>query len=785
VGSSTAASSLTLEGGGNVELDLGATNTTGGGVNDLIVVNGNLTLNGGSLTINAPGLVEVGVPYTVITYTGALTTSFLPSVSSSSSYTFTLNTSVRGQINLIASGGPPIWNGGAGSANTDWSQSANWNGVSLFGGNTLYFGGTASLNNTNDTTVDTPYLDITFVPGAGPFVLNGNPIVPGGYILNNSTSTETVALGLDIGANLPLEGLGGPLVINGGITNTTSGLVTLQLMGTGTLANTFGSNPLIATNGTNFILQMTNTAYNWTLVDNPSSTPISSATVFEIYGGTFNFGASNSAPSFSGTTLNGDPSDFVVGQSATQQATFNMYNGSLTTVARLDTAATTSGSVGNVNIYGGTMTLSNSQLQMDNIGGGTSTVSIFGGALNVGATLFVASRGTGTLNIDGGTLTCSILDVSRGIALPTVGVVNLNSGGTLITGEISTATANAAAPLTGTSANFNFNGGLLQASASSTNFLTDSTAGLVIPLTVTVKAGGAIINDAGHTDTVNESLLHDGTLGATNDGGLTKQGAGTVTLAKAVTYTGDTTVSAGTLVLGAGVNLNSSPVINIAAGATLTPSGGLTLVSNQTLMGGGAITGLVFANAGSTIAPGASSSATGTLTASGAITLEGATVLKINGTNNDELVSTGGAISYGGTLVVSNIGGPLTLGTTYTLFSGASYPSSFSSITLPSLGANLVWQTNLTTSGSIAVASSLPPSPPAINLVAQSGGNLVFSGTNGPASGTYYVLSSTNLALPVTNWTVIATNTFNAGSFSVTNPISAGGPPTFFTIAVP
>ena len=72
---------------------------------------------------------------------------------------------------------------------------------------------------------------------------------------------------------------------------------------------------------------------------------------------------------------------------------------------------------------------------------------------------------------------------------------------------------------------------------------------------------------------------------------------------------------------------------------------------------------------------------------------------------------------------------------------------------------------------------------PGINSFLQSGGNLVFSGTNGPASGAYYVLTSTNLSLPLSNWTVLSTNSFDAsGNFSVTNPILGGGPPGFFIL---
>jgi len=48
--------------------------------------------------------------------------------------------------------------------------------------------------------------------------------------------------------------------------------------------------------------------------------------------------------------------------------------------------------------------------------------------------------------------------------------------------------------------------------------------------------------------------------------------------------------------------------------------------------------------------------------------------------------------------------------------------------------------------------------------------NLVFSGSNGLPFGTYFVLSSSNITLPFSQWTPIATNPFDAnGAFNFTN----------------
>ena len=59
-----------------------------------------------------------------------------------------------------------------------------------------------------------------------------------------------------------------------------------------------------------------------------------------------------------------------------------------------------------------------------------------------------------------------------------------------------------------------------------------------------VRAGGAVINTNGFNVAISQSLAHDPT-GPATDGGLVKNGAGTLTLNGAsLSYTGVTTVNA-------------------------------------------------------------------------------------------------------------------------------------------------------------------------------------------------------------------------------------------------
>ena len=76
--------------------------------------------------------------------------------------------------------------------------------------------------------------------------------------------------------------------------------------------------------------------------------------------------------------------------------------------------------------------------------------------------------------------------------------------------------------------------------------------------------------------------------------------------------------------------------------------------------------------------------------------------------------------------------------------------------------------------------------PPVIASATFSGGSLIFSGTNGLANATFYVLTSTNVAAPLGTWTYASTNVFDAnGRFGITNTISSGVPQKFYRLLVP
>jgi hypothetical protein len=74
-----------------------------------------------------------------------------------------------------------------------------------------------------------------------------------------------------------------------------------------------------------------------------------------------------------------------------------------------------------------------------------------------------------------------------------------------------------------------------------------------------------------------------------------------------------------------------------------------------------------------------------------------------------------------------------------------------------------------------------PPHGAKFTSVNLSAGNVVLAGTNGLANGIYYVLSSTNVALPFASWPVVATSSYDgSGHFNIAIPETNS--PSFYII---
>ncbi len=756
---------LVLEPGATVNFDLSSLNGVGGGTNDLIVVNGDLTINGNTINLVPRGLLQVGMRYRLFNYTGHLIWNGDLSFQDQSglNYTASVDTNTAGQVNfVIASGGPPVWTGGS-STSGNWSDSANWHAGPISPGGPGYFAGNTRLNATNDLPADNTFGEIGFAFGAGSFVLRGNPIIPTSDIVNLSSNPQTIDLGLDFGSSFLLNGGTAGLTLGGGLTNTASGFTTVTLAGTGTITNLLAS---VQVNGTN-TLSMTNASASWTLVDNAASAPMTNPWPFDILAGVFNFGTPTSAPVVSSTSANGLPQDNRVGNISGAVGTFNMVNGILTTVARLNTA-TVVNSTGIVNQVGGTLNIGQ-QFQGANgaNAGEMSIVNLSGGTMNIGGgsgQFYLASRGMGVLTVsDSGALNCGVLDLSRSIVSGTVGTVNLN-GGVITASRVGTATANQTASSTGSTAAFNFNSGTLRASGSSATFFQGSIVAPIIPIVATVKAGGAVIDSGTNAISVLEPLQHDTNLGATADGGLTKLGTGTLTLTAANTYTGPTLVNAGTLAVNG--SLAASPV-TVADGGTLAGTG--TLAGNVTVSSGGSI------------APGGAGTI-GALTIAGSLSLQGTTIMEVNKSLGTKDLLVAANIAYSGTLSVTNLAGSLSVTDTFKLFNAGGYTGGFTSISPTTPGPGLAWDTSkLNVSGTLGIIPGVNTTPTNVTAVVN-GNQLTLSW---PSDHTGWILQM-QVDPPGTG---LGTNWVNVAGSSSTNQISVTIDPSngsaFYRLALP
>lgn len=272
-------------------------------------------------------------------------------------------------------------------------------------------------------------------------------------------------------------------------------------------------------------------------------------------------------------------------------------------------------------------------------------------------------------------------------------------------------------------------------------------------------------------------------------GSLTQAGDGVLTLSAANTYSGATLVTAGSLTLTNAGSISSSTNINLANGALFDVSGrsggSMTLANGKMISGDGFVNGNFTIASGATLAPG--NNDLGMLTFSNSLMLNAGSTTLLNVSHDlqaNSSVSVTGAFTFGGTLIVSNADDPLQAGDAFKLFIATNYGGNFSGITPPALTPGLYCDTStLNVDGTIRIVIETTP---IIGNISVSGGNLVMSGTGGVTNGTYYVLTSTNMAAPLANWTRLVTNQFDGGgNFNFMNPLNTNSPQSFYLLQLP
>jgi fibronectin-binding autotransporter adhesin len=795
------ASGLTESGGVNNQLEL----STPGSTNDFINVVGNLTLSGlNNFTFTAfgGGIIPPGT-YPLIAYSGTLSggiANFNVTAVGVVGVLTNITTTTPPEIAVIispASRGPTnlVWKGDGVLNNWD-NGTSNWvNEATSFAfqaGDSVFFNDFGAPNTSVDLTV---------------------AVLPASVVFSNTQSYTLSGNG----------SIGGPV----GLTKTNSGILTL-------LTTNSYTGPTIVGQGT---LEVQNLGISGT----PSAIGAATGnpTNLVLYASTFGY-SGPTANTDHGITLDGSGGTFdVIG------GTTLTLNGTITGVGALTLIDTGTLTLANPNTYAGGTTINNGVLALgsnnaNNNGAGGSgvgatnipvtfhggTLQLYGGQsgasqganyntfynplvvpagqtgtlimfprgpvnTGAGAGLNSSLSGSGTLNLQ----VNYVRDALSGNWSAFSGLIivsNVNNGGDEMRINNSFGYSNAAIYLNG-------------------NFTMDST--LTTNATIDIgELGGvstAIIgqgNDSepgpiwrvGWKNTTNTfaGLIEDDNTAPGGHTSIVKVGTGSWYLAGQNTFTGPTIVSNGVFGLSNVGNgdgsIGNSTNIFINAGAFFDVSGLSTgtmpLNSGQVISGNGTILGILDNTAGGAVSPGGGIyGGIGTLTVTNDINLGGIAWMKVNRANtpnSDRLVSSQSSINYGGTLVVTNIGERLQVGDTFTLFnaSGSAFNGSFGNLVLPGY---YTWDTSqLAVNGSVKVIGvAAAPTIGSVDFSQLANGTITLNAINGNPDGAVNVLTSTNLALPLSSWTVVESATFGgSGALSLPVTVDPTLPQSYFVL---
>ena len=537
--------------------------------------------------------------------------------------------------------------------------------------------------------------------------INGATFAANGYTIQGSTLTLgspgggpalTVNTGISATISAPVGKAGGATNLRkegGGTLSLTGSTVTVDRMYVNAGTMEFSGGTMTVSTG-DFIVSNTTAAAtynqaagtvnyggNWLAIANNGVGTYTST--FNLSAGTFNANSSalnmsvraNATVNISGTGVLNVGAGLLTGHSTTTQvrtSTINISGGTMNvTGGNIILSEGNSGTSTVINQTGGVFNYTGGgSLYIGNWGAATQSISVSAGTFNAANTgvQYLAVRGNASLSVSG---SANVSFKNLQVGHPSVGgtgTVHLD-GGTL--------TLDSMGRNNGTGY-FNFNGGTLLAAAGSGSFMSNLTR-------ANVRNGGAIINDQGYQITIAQALLHSNLGGdAATDGGLSKQGTGDLTLTNASnSYTGGTTVFAGRLVASASGALGTAGV-TVSPGAQVLGSSSATLANNFNVSGdGGTGSTLDTALRGAIRLDGATVSGTVTLTGdasfgsynnntatfSGQVTESGgARVLSINkssangpGTvvlSNNSNNYSGGTVVHNGTLRIS---APTTAGT--------------------------------------------------------------------------------------------------------------------------
>ncbi len=723
-GTLTISNHLTLLGDALCLFDL--TNSPAGPGNDHVIVSGNLILSGlNTIRINAlAGQLAVGNLYSLFSYSGSLTGSLTNLALDGPLALTCVLTNPPGKIAaLVISARPPtnlVWRGAGGN---QWDEGVSYN-----------------------------------------WLANGavEPFLPLDSVLFNDT-----------GAALPTVNLVGRLTPS---SVTVAATVNYAFTGSGYIS---GQTGLVKSNSGTLTILTTNDYTGRTIINGGTV----EVALLASGGSRCAIGAANSDPT--NLVINGGTLRYIGSTVGINRGITIGANGATLDVSNAGTTLTISGTIvgdGKLTVRGvGSLTLSGANTF-------TGGLAIDNGTVLLGTT---TAAGSGTITLNGGWLTLNASGSPATYANPIhvatfSGIYSLGANQALSGTWSGTGALTVHIPTNNTFSlrgNISAYGGIMTlsgpgyfrwyGSAGSSQAAFDLGMNWGIMLTRdggTVHLGalsggsntvlsGASSSDAPTTyvigargeDTIFGGSIRNGATAA-RPTAITKVGPGVLTLTGSNTYSGPTIVSEGTLL----VNGNHAAATNT-----------VTVESMATLCGVGMLGGRTIVNG--TLSPGAP---VGTLTFTNTLALATGsfTVMQISkppGTNDQVRALAG--ITYGGALIISNTGGILTNGDVFKLFDAPSYNGRFDTISLPTLAPELAWLTSkLNTDGTVRVIAR-----PRLS-VGITGTGLVLSCTNGPPNEPCYVLTTTNIMLPVSAWTRLATNVFdNNGRMFITNNIDS------------
>ncbi|NHQ61256.1 hypothetical protein G9409_11825, partial [Chlorobium sp. BLA1] len=588
------------------------------------------------------------------------------------------------------------------------TQIGSLTGGGTTGGNVTLGGATLTIGGNNSS----PAVYGGVLSGTGGITKIGTGTLTLGGI-NTYTGQTTITLG-----TLSLDATG-TIALSSGVSNngtfTIAGAKTIDSM-TGSGGTTLGANILTIGDATG-----SSSTYSGVLSGTGGITKAGS--------GTLTLSGANSytgATSVSGGTLKAGVASVANTSGAfgnNSAITLSNTAGVMLDITDNDTQI---GSLTGGGTTGGNVTLGDETLT---IGGNNSSPAVYGGVLS--GTGGITKIGTGTLTLGG-------INTYTGQTTITLGTLSLNTTGTI---ALSSGVSN--------------NGTFTIAGAKTIDSMTGAGG-------TTLGANILTIGDA-----TGSSSTYSGVLSGT--GGITKSGAGTLTLSGTNLYTGLTTVTGGTLAYGV-TNALSSGGVTVSGGGTLnldtySDSVGAVTLTDGSIIGSGVLTstsgftvsnGTVSAVLGGAVTMTKTGTGTGTVTLSGVNTYTGVTtinagVLSVGTIGNGgvagnlgaatnaaaNLVLGGGTLQYTGATASTNRAFTLTTGTSSTIDVTAN------NLTISGIGANTTGALTKSGSGTLTLGAANLYT----GLTTISGGTLVYGIANALASGGVTVSSGATLNL--------------------------------------